>query len=222
MPSPVTITSLSVPARPRVEALLSRIDPVRGRLVFALDATASRQPTWDTAAQLQADMFQAVAAIGGLDVQLVYYRRFECQASHWLSDAARLGRMMARISCQSGFTQIGNVLTHARKENELQKVHALVFVGDAVEEKPSSLYAIARELNVPAFLFLEGDDKHAAQVFGEIAKVTGGATSTFNAGAGQRLADLLKAVAAFATGGVKALASQQTEAARLLLTQIRK
>jgi len=157
-----------------------------------------------------------------LDVQLVYYRGFECQASHWVSDAARLGRMMARVSCQSGFTQLGKVLTHVRKENRLQKVHALVFVGDAVEEKPSSLYAIARELNVPAFLFLEGDDKHAAEIFAEIAKVTGGATSTFNAGAGQRLADLLKAVAAFATGGIKALASQQTEAARLLLTQVKK
>src|SRR5215475_11948722 len=109
MPSPVTTTSPSVPARPQVEALLSRIDPVRGRLVFALDATASRQPSWDVAAQLQAEMFQAVTAIGGLDVQLVYYRGFECQVSHWVPDAARLGRMMARVSCQSGFTQIGKV-----------------------------------------------------------------------------------------------------------------
>jgi hypothetical protein len=219
MPSPVTITSLSVPARPRVEALLSRIDPVRGRLVFALDATASRQPTWDTAVQLQAEMFEAVAAM--LDVQLVYYRGLKCQASHWVSDAARLGRMMARVSCQSGLTQIGKVLTHVRKENELQKVHAFVFVGDAVEEKPSSLYAIARELGVRAFLFQEGDDEHAAEVFAQITKITGGAGCTFDAGAGQRLAELLRAVAAFATGGIKALADQKTEAARLLLTQIR-
>jgi len=28
-----------------------------GQLIFALDATASRQPTWDRASSLQADMF---------------------------------------------------------------------------------------------------------------------------------------------------------------------
>src|SRR5262245_16642685 len=46
----------------------------RGRLIFALDATMSRQPTWDTACRLQADMFREAASIGGLAVQLVYYR----------------------------------------------------------------------------------------------------------------------------------------------------
>src|SRR3979490_2741193 len=40
---------------------------VRGRLIFALDATMSRQPLWDTACKLQADMFREAAAIGGLD-----------------------------------------------------------------------------------------------------------------------------------------------------------
>ena len=45
----------------------------RGRLLFALDATASRQPTWDSACRLQANMFREAAAIGGLDVQLVYF-----------------------------------------------------------------------------------------------------------------------------------------------------
>ena len=42
----------------------------RGRLLFALDATASRQLTWDSACQVQAAMFREAAAIGGLDVQL--------------------------------------------------------------------------------------------------------------------------------------------------------
>src|SRR6516165_9316393 len=60
-----------------------------GRLIFALDATASRQPTWDTACQLQAEMFREVSGIGPLDVQLVYYRgpvglpEGECRASRW-------------------------------------------------------------------------------------------------------------------------------------------
>src|ERR1700692_4761464 len=47
----------------------------RGRLIFALDATMSRQPMWDTACRLQGDMFKETAAIGGLDVQLLFYRR---------------------------------------------------------------------------------------------------------------------------------------------------
>ena len=29
----------------------------RGRLMFAMDATASREPTWDTACHLQGEMF---------------------------------------------------------------------------------------------------------------------------------------------------------------------
>jgi hypothetical protein len=85
-------------------------------LIFALDATASRQPTWDTACQLQADMFRE--AIGGLDVQLIYYRgRSECQGSQWVSQPERLAALMERIDCRTGFTQIGKVLAHTKQEN---------------------------------------------------------------------------------------------------------
>ena len=73
----------------------------RGRLIFALDATMSRQPTWDTACTLQAEMFREAGSIGGLDVQLVYFRGLnECRASRWVSDGAGLGGLMARIPCQ--------------------------------------------------------------------------------------------------------------------------
>ena len=34
----------------------------RGRLIFALDATASREPTWDRACRIQGEMFEATAA----------------------------------------------------------------------------------------------------------------------------------------------------------------
>src|SRR6478735_2200005 len=67
----------------------------RGRLIFALDATASRGPTWDQACRIQGEMFEATAALGGLDIKLVYYRGFsECKASRWLSTAADLPRAM--------------------------------------------------------------------------------------------------------------------------------
>ena len=89
----MTNTAPAISTRAHLEEFFARVNPVRGRLIFALDATASRQPTWDTAAQLQAEMFETVAAIGGLDVQLVYFRGFkECVASRWLSDPKALAQ----------------------------------------------------------------------------------------------------------------------------------
>jgi hypothetical protein len=217
-------TAPTIPTRAHLEAFFARINPTRCRLIFALDATMSRQPLWDTACQLQAEMFAAVTAIGALDVQLVYYRGHgECVASRWQSDARSLASVMSRVTCAAGHTQIGKVLTHAGKENAREKVNALIIVSDACEETPHDLYAVARELgNVPVFMFQEGADERIGTIYSEIARITGGAFCKFDAGAAQRLADLLKAVAAFAAGGIKALANQSTEAARLLLTQIKK
>ena len=107
----------------------------RGRLIFALDATMSRQPTWDTACRLQADMFNETASVGGLDVQLVYFRGLgECRASRFVSDPRALAGLMEKIDCRGGHTQIAKVLAHARRETEKTKVQALVYVGDAMEE----------------------------------------------------------------------------------------
>src|SRR5205085_4361871 len=142
---PPTARNEPAPAvkRAEIDAFLARARTIappvapgtRGRLIFALDATMSRQPTWDEACRLQADMFKEAAAIGGLDVQLVYYRGLhECRASRWISDATRLGELMETIDCRGGHTQIGRVLAHARQEIEKAKVQALVFVGDAMEE----------------------------------------------------------------------------------------
>ena len=126
-------------------------DSGRGRIIFALDATASRQPTWDTACQLQAEMFREVAAVGGLSVQLVYYRgTAECRASRWVTRPEHLSGLMERIDCQMGHTQIGKVLAHARRESELLKVQALVFVGDAMEENPDDLARAAAALGKAA------------------------------------------------------------------------
>lgn len=210
----------TIPAGPtRVDALLARARRSRGRVVFALDATASRQPTWDAAARLTSDMFDAVA---GLDVQLVYYRGVdECTASRWFSDARSLAVAMSTIICRAGETQVARILDHVNRENAREKVAALVFIGDAVEEARTDLIERARVLSVPIFVFQEGSDPAVAAVFRELAEITHGAYATFDPSAAQRLGDLLRAVCAFATGGVEALANQQTNAARLLLGQIR-
>ena len=146
-------------ARPEIDAFIARARTLapplapgqRGRLIFALDATMSRQPTWDTACKLQGEMFREAATIGGLDVQLAYFRGLnECRVSRWVSDGAGLGDLMARISCQGGHTQIRKVLSHARVEYNKGKVAALVYVGDAMEEAIDDLAAGAGELGCSA------------------------------------------------------------------------
>ena len=90
----------------------------RGRLLFALDATMSRQPTWDLACSLQSEMFAALPKDSRLQVQLLYFRGLaECRASKWVDDASALSKLMTGLSCQGGNTQIGKVLTHARAEH---------------------------------------------------------------------------------------------------------
>ena len=213
-----------------VEAARNAPVPVksdRGRLIFALDATMSRQATWDLAQSLQARMFQVAADLGGLDVQLVYFRGFsECRASKFVSGGQGLGDLMAKIEVRGGATQIRKVLAHAREEARRAKVGALVFVGDAMEENLDSLLAVAGELalaGVKAFMFQEGDDPEAARAFQEIARLTGGAYGAFDASAAHRLEGLLRAAAAYAAGGRAGLEAQalKEDAARLLLRQMR-
>lgn len=199
-----------------------------GRLIFALDATMSRQPTWDTACQLQAEMFQEAAAVGGLKIKLVYFRGFgECRASRWFDSGGDLAKVMAGITCQGGHTQIGKVLTAALKAAENDKIAAMVYVGDCMEENVDALCEKAGQLGllgVPVFLFQEGRDAVAEQAFREIARLTKGAYCPFDAGAARQLAELLKAVAIYASGGRKALAAFERKGghgARLLLEQLK-
>jgi hypothetical protein len=224
------------PGRADVDAFLETAQRVprtkgttgRGRLIFALDATMSRQPTWDLAQGLQAKMFETAAGLGGLDVQLVYFRGFaECRASRFVSGGQGLAGLMAQIQVHGGHTQIGKVLRHVAREARQSRVGALVFVGDAMEERVDDLCQGAGEialLGVKAFMFQEGSNAAARAAFQEIARLTGGAYAVFDHGAAARLAALLTAAAAYAAGGRPALeaqASDHASAARLLLQQMR-
>lgn len=211
----------------QAQAVQERSATARGRLVFAMDATMSRQPTWDAACRLQGEMFLTTAGIGGLDVQLVYFRGFgECRASRWVADASTLTGLMNRIACQGGHTQIEKVLVHIRNEQRQGRIGAFVLVGDAMEERLDALCARAGELGllgVKGFLFQEGHDPVAEAAFREIARLTGGAYARFDLGAAGELASLLRSAAAYAAGGREALArlaGQQGGAARALLGQM--
>jgi hypothetical protein len=223
-------------SRPEIAEFIERLHALgpasasdkRGRLIFALDATMSRQPTWDSACALQADMFREAAKTGGLDIQLVYFRGLgECRASGWVAGAEKLAGLMSAIDCRGGHTQIGKVLSHARQEYGKQRVQAMVFVGDAMEEKIDDLCTAAGELGllgVPVFMFQEGDDPVAENAYREIARLSRGAYCRFDTGAAHQLGELLRAVAAYAAGGIKALAdlsARRSDGARKLLAQLR-
>jgi hypothetical protein len=213
----------------QMKTRMPRQSAAQGRLIFAMDATMSRQPTWDMALGLQADMFDAVKAVGGLDVQLVYFRGAgECRASKWVTDPSALARLMTTVTVAGGFTQLGKVLSHARQETGKRRVDALVYVGDCMEEDIDMVCGRAGELGllgVPVFVFQEGRDATAERAFKEIARLTKGAYCRFDQGSAQQLRELLSAVAVYAAGGRAALEdlSRRTRSggAQLLLEQMK-
>ena len=202
-------TSTEVAEFLRQAAKTPATSAARGRLIFALDATASRQPTWDRACQLQGDMFTAAAELRGLALQLVWYRGYgEFQIEPWLTDSAELKRRMTSVQCRGGLTQIGRVLEHTIRETRRQRVNALALVGDCLEEPVDPLCHLAGQLGllgVPAFMFQEGGDPDARLGFREIARLTRGAYCSFDAGSAHQLGELLRAVAVYAVGGRSAL-----------------
>jgi len=196
----------------------------RGRLIFALDATASRQPTWDLAMETQAAMFATATGFGDLAVQLVFYRGIgECKAGPFVTQPDKMISHMARVSCRAGRTQIARVLRHALTVHQSAPVAALVFIGDCVEEEPDGLYALAGEMGLrklPAFIFHEGFEPTAEHILSHVARLSGGACCTFDAHGPDELRRLLGAVAAYAAGGRPALEdhARKTGGAALRLT----
>lgn len=179
------------------------------RLLFGIDATASRQPTWDRACELQGRMFRATRDLGGLAVQLCYYRGFgELRASRWLEDEASLLQQMNQVRCAGGYTQIERLLNHALREHAAAPIRALVFIGDAVEEAVDSLCGKAGEcgmLGLTLFMFQEGRDYEVEQCFKTMARVSKGAYARFDHDSPHQLADLLGAVASYAAAGSQGL-----------------
>jgi hypothetical protein len=199
----------------------------QARMIFAIDATQSREATWDLASGLQMQMFQAAEAHGGLCVQLVYFRGVaECRASRWHRQARPLVAAMEQVRCRAGHTQIARVLRHALKERAGGRIAALVLIGDACEEEHDEIVGLAGQLAlvaVPVFAFHEGGDPSAERLFREVARVSGGAFHRFDRHAPQALADALRAAAVYASGGAAALrrlAEREGGAYRLIAAQV--
>jgi len=224
------MTNLPAGHTQRVSDFLSKVKASqRGRICFMIDATGSRGPSWDTAAQLQAEMFAEAAKLGTLEMQVVYFRGTnEVGASRWTSDARELQHFMGNIRCDAGYTKYARALAHVRKEHEQQAISAVIAIGDMLEEEPRTLYDAVAGLGAPLFAFQEGNDFEQPEVarlreaFQEMARLTKGAYHAFDAGSIAQLRELLRAVAVFATGGLNALADLRTDSARKLLGQMKK
>ena len=200
----------------------------QGQLIFALDATASREATWDEACHLQSELFVAARDLGGLAIQLCYYSGFgDFKATGFVTETGQLLSLMNGVSCLGGRTQISRVLAHAVKETRAKAVKAVVFIGDCCEEPVDELCHTAGELGMlrtPVFMFHEGDDAHARAVFQQVSKLSGGAYAPFDRNSPQVLKDLMAAVAVYASGGTRALqdfSSRSSLEVRRLTRQIR-
>ncbi|MEH6634650.1 MAG: VWA domain-containing protein [Halioglobus sp.] len=195
------------------------------RLLFGIDATASRQPTWDSACHLQQEMFRATDNVATLAVQLCYFRGFnDFYASRWLTDSMQMAQLMGQVSCEGGHTQIARMLRHAQNEHRKAEIRAAVFIGDAMEENADTLCDLAGQcalLKLPLFMFQEGLNPTVEETFRTMAKLSGGAYARFDARSASTLAGLLGAVASYAAGGRKALRSNASDSAKLLLKQLK-
>ncbi len=195
------------------------------RLLFAIDATASRQPTWDIACHLQQQMFRETRKLGSLAVQLAYYRGFnEFYSSAWHTDSDALRSQMSTVECRGGQTQIARLLQHALKENSNATVRAVVFIGDAMEEGADRLCDLAGRCGLsrlPLFLFQEGSHPGVESCFKDMARLSGGAYARFDSNSADTLAALLGAVAKYVAGGRQALEHGSRDSDKLLLQQLR-
>jgi len=208
--------------RSRAVSQFSQTGP---RLLFAVDATASRQPTWQQAMTRQQAMFRATRDIAALAVQLCYYRGFhEFHAGPWTTDSDALAKQMAGVHCEGGLTQIARVLRHALAEHGTTPLRAAVLIGDAMEENPDTLCDLAGQCGLrrlPLFVFQEGGDPVVERTFGRLARLSGGAWARFDLRSAATLSELLSAVASYAAGGRAALQKQPGKSAKLLLDQIK-
>jgi hypothetical protein len=170
------------------------------RMIFAMDATASREPTWEMAGKLHREMS---AALGNLNLQLVFFRGDECRSSRWVVGGQRLAELITKVRCATGYTQISRVLRHALTESREHTIRALVYVGDCCEESGEELFALAEQLKrrkISIFVFHEGADSVAEPIFRRLAKITDGIYASFDAGSAEQLRKLLTGAAEYAAG----------------------
>lgn len=223
-------SSKAASATPKQETLAKILaNESRPRLLFTMDATASREASWNVAKEITGAMFEAVP--GALDVALAYHGGGRLQEiTPFSPESKAFLDKVHMVRCTAGKTALNQILAQA---TQITRLKALIYVGDCFEDSPTDAVELAGQLKlrgVRCFLFHDASSKTlgydvetARTVFASIAKITGGALLPFDESSPQMVKALLEAISVYAAQGIKAL-EQKTKslpAARLLLQQIR-
>lgn len=191
------------------------------KLLFAMDATASRQASWDVAQEITLSMFDVIP--GGLKIALAHHSGGQLrEVTDFKDDSSFFKKKINAVRCVAGETALNQVLENA---SEIPGLNSLIYIGDAFEENPASAFEIARKLKakgVPCFLFQEGDNPYVKETFTSIAEITGGAVFPFAMDSLLHVRERLDAIAAFAAGGMKLLQEKRASlpAARELIERL--
>jgi hypothetical protein len=202
-----------LPARTQSEPPGEMNTPSRPRLVFAVDATASREPAWAAARQVTDALFKALP--GELDVALAVHGGSHVHTfTAFTTNANTLRDHAAGVSCRAGLTRLLPILSTSLKQ---RAVRVVIYIGDVFEESVLHGRRLADSMGAQGTKLIVLHDtadpaaRRDAEVFWDLAKRTGGCVLPFDATAPSRLRDLLSAVAVYAVGGEKLLRERRHE-----------
>lgn len=194
---------------------------------FIIDATASRQDTWDTAQKTQAAMLSELANgfADRVTIELVTFGGDVLNAPTQAVSHIDAAKRLAEVECKAGSTQFIDALQPfvERKDN---RTKSIIIVGDFFEENIETVYDVARKLaqkKIKIFTFQEGhyDNDDTETFFRELARITGGAYAKF--GSPVQLSKLCADVIDLTLGGCNALrALNKIETPQTLLAQAKR
>lgn len=201
----------------------SRAAPVveqRPRLVFGVDATASRQPAWESAQRITDRMFDAIP--GALDVALAVHGGSRVHTfTQFSSDVGLFRGKAAAVRCMAGETKLCDLMERALESGG---VRVMSYIGDAFEESREMALALAdrfRARGIRLVILADQPSPATLEFFQQLVARAGGAVLDFRAEQLDVMGEVLEGVAALAVGGRKLLAGRGTAGARLLLEGLR-
>ena len=180
---------------------------VRPRLVFAVDATASREPAWAVARLVTDALVKALP--GELDVAFAVHGGSRVHTfTAFTNDATTLRDRAAGVACEAGLTRMLPILSASLRR---PAVGVVIYVGDVFEESVVQGRRLADAMGEQGTKLIVLHDtadpaaRRDAEVFWDLAKRTGGCVLPFDTSASGRLREILSAVAVYAVGGEKLL-----------------
>src|ERR1700733_3610098 len=208
-----TAAAAALPALSHAEPPGETGAPGRPRLIFAVDATASREPAWTAARKVTDALVKALP--GELDVALAGHGGSRVHTfTAFTNSAATLRDRAAGVACEAGMTRLLPILSTSLRQ---PGVRVVVYIGDVFEESLNHGRRLADAMGTQGTKLIVLHDtadpgaRRDAEVFWDLTKRTGGCVLPFNAAASSRLRDLLSAVAVYAVGGEKLLRERRHE-----------